>query len=457
MPRSTYSLTAPIADALAVMVVVGATSTAPAATGGWPDLGHQLAAPLTYAIIWFAVAQHIGVYRAIPRHSLTLALRRTFDAWVTTWGLGGLLALSTVAPAEIAIWTTLLLGLATVMTLRCVAAVAPWWNDDARLRTVVIGASTSSPSFGDRRNESGMHFVGVVPFTNESAERSTKLPALGPVADLPQILQDEHVDVAVVTPSDAALTGEVRAAFRACADAGVTVHYFPTLFDVDADNLRISWIPSRGDLDVMKVTAPRRALAMAAKRAIDLAGAGVGVALLLPVFVGVALAIKLTSPGPVFYRQTRVGAGGRHFPCLKFRTMKVGADRQQELLRSASLQDGPAFKMAKDPRLTPIGPFLRKYSIDELPQLLNVLLGDMSLVGPRPPIPSEVERYTWWQRRRVSVKPGLTCLWQVWGRNRVSFKRWVEMDLYYIDNWSLWMDLKLIAHTVRVVLQGTGM
>jgi lipopolysaccharide/colanic/teichoic acid biosynthesis glycosyltransferase len=167
--------------------------------------------------------------------------------------------------------------------------------------------------------------------------------------------------------------------------------------------------------------------------------------------------VKLSSSGPVFYRQTRVGAGGRHFQCLKFRTMRVGADRQQELLRSASIQDGPAFKMPDDPRITPVGRLLRKYSLDELPQLFNVLLGDMSLVGPRPPVPKEVERYTWWQKRRVSIKPGLTCVWQVWGRNRVSFKRWVEMDLYYIDNWTLWMDLKLIAHTVRVVLQGTGM
>ena len=120
-------------------------------------------------------------------------------------------------------------------------------------------------------------------------------------------------------------------------------------------------------------------------------------------------------------------------------------------------QDGPAFKIPQDPRITPVGRLLRKFSIDELPQVLNVLLGDMSLVGPRPPIPTEVEKYSWWQRRRISVKPGLTCVWQVWGRNRVSFKRWVEMDLYYIDNWSLWLDVKLIAHTFRAVLAGTGM
>jgi len=452
--RSSYSKTAPLADAIAVMVVVGATSATPA--GGGLDLAHQLATPLTYALVWSGVARHIGVYRAIPRHSLMLALRRTFDAWIATWGLGGIIALSTVAPAESAVWTMLLFGLVTLITLRCLGAVAPWWNDDLRLRTIVIGSAASARSVDYTRYESGLHVVGAVPFPNETAAPNAPVPDLGALNDLPRILQEEKVDVAIVTPSDVAVTGEVRAAFRACTDAGVTVHYFPTLFDFGDENLRITWSASHGDLDVMKVTAPQRALAMAAKRAIDLAGAGLGIACLLPVLIGVALAVKVTSAGPVLYSQTRVGAGGRHFSCLKFRTMRIGAHRQQELLRSANQQDGPAFKMAGDPRLTPIGSFLRKYSIDELPQLLNVLLGDMSLVGPRPPIPSEVEHYRWWQRRRVSVKPGLTCLWQVWGRNRVSFKRWVEMDLYYIDNWSLWMDLKLIAHTMRVVLQGTG-
>ncbi len=208
MPRSSYSLTAPLADAIAVMVVVGATSAAPAATGGWLDVWHQLATPLTYAVIWLVVGHHIGVYRAIPRHSLLLALRRTFDAWIATWGLGGLLALSTAAPADLAIWIALIIGLATLLSLRCLGAVAPWWNDDLRLRTVVIGASPASQSVGDTRYDSGMHVVGVVPFSNESAALA-KLPALGEIADLPRILQDEKVDVAVVTPSDAAVTGEI--------------------------------------------------------------------------------------------------------------------------------------------------------------------------------------------------------------------------------------------------------
>jgi exopolysaccharide biosynthesis polyprenyl glycosylphosphotransferase len=251
------------------------------------------------------------------------------------------------------------------------------------------------------------------------------------------------------------VTGEVRTAMRACSDRGVAVRYFPSFLDVESLRVNLTWNADRPGLDVRVAAAPT--LALAAKRILDIAGASLGLILSLPVFVATAVAIKLTSRGPVFFRQERVGMGGRHFTCLKFRTMRVGAQAQQELLRSASVQDGPAFKMPSDPRVTAVGRLLRKFSIDELPQLLNVLLGDMSLVGPRPPIPSEVDRYAWWQRRRVSVRPGLTCLWQVYGRNTVTFKRWVEMDLYYIDNWSLWLDIKLIAHTFRAVLRGTGM
>ena len=192
------------------------------------------------------------------------------------------------------------------------------------------------------------------------------------------------------------------------------------------------------------------------KRVLDVSGAVLGIVLLMPVFALCVAAILVDSRGPVLFRQTRVGKNGRTFPCFKFRTMVVGAHLLQDAMRGQSSQDGPAFKVLGDARVTAIGSVLRKYSLDELPQLLNVLCGHMSLVGPRPPIPSEVAQYTWWQRRRISVKPGLTCIWQVWGRNTVSFKRWVEMDLFYIDNWSLWLDIKLILHTMRAVVGGTG-
>lgn len=200
-----------------------------------------------------------------------------------------------------------------------------------------------------------------------------------------------------------------------------------------------------------------RPLGRFAKRTVDLVGAAIGVLVLLPVFIACALTIKLTSRGPIFFRQKRMGKDGVPFNCLKFRSMRVGAEQQLDLLRPASIQDGPAFKMPDDPRVTWIGRWLRKYSLDELPQIFNVLLGDMSLVGPRPPLPSEVLEYEPWQLRRLSIKPGLTCIWQVWGRNRVSFDRWIEMDIAYIDSWSIWLDIKLILHTVPALVRGSGM
>ena len=455
MPRTPYSLTAPAIDATVLAAVVWALNPAWRWQGGWSAGIETAATPAVFAAIWAFAAIHIGVYRVPPRQDLRLALRRTLDAWLATWGLGGLVALTLMPPNQLAVWPLLGAGLVAMGLLRLLGLVAPWWDDDSRLRALVVGTSSLAKSLRDRRSGGSLDVVGIVPFTNEVGTQSFR--RLGEVQDLPRILREERVDVAVVSPSDAAITGEVRAAFRACTDQGVTVRYFPHLLDVEDSDVCISWRSDYCSLDVMRVTLPERALAVAAKRAIDVVGAGLGVLTLLPVLVGCAVAVKLTSRGPILYRQTRVGAGGRLFPCLKFRTMREGADRQQELLRSASVQDGPAFKMTADPRITPIGRFLRKYSLDELPQLINVLAGHMSLVGPRPPIPSEVDRYAWWQKRRVSVKPGLTCLWQVWGRNRVSFKRWVEMDLYYIDNWTLWMDVKLILHTLRVVAQGTGM
>lgn len=193
------------------------------------------------------------------------------------------------------------------------------------------------------------------------------------------------------------------------------------------------------------------------KRLLDIAGSATALTLLLPVFVVCAVAVKASSRGPVFFRQTRVGRDGKTFTCFKFRSMRRDAHSHLEDLRGSNIQDGPAFKVRDDPRITRVGRILRKFSLDEMPQFLNVLFGDMSIVGPRPAIPTEVAKYTLWQRRRISVKPGLTCIWQVYGRNRVSFDRWVAMDLYYIDNWSLRLDFQLLVRTVEAVVRGNGM
>jgi len=196
---------------------------------------------------------------------------------------------------------------------------------------------------------------------------------------------------------------------------------------------------------------------LAVKRLIDICGSVVLLLALTPILAIVALLIKMDSPGPVLYTQQRVGLNRRRFTLFKFRTMAAGADTQQPFLESLNEAEGPVFKIKDDPRVTRIGRILRRYSIDELPQLFNVLKGEMSLVGPRPLPVRDVERIdARWHKRRLSVKPGVTCLWQVNGRSDVSFDHWVRMDLEYIDTWSLGLDMKILLKTIPAVVKGSG-
>jgi len=197
---------------------------------------------------------------------------------------------------------------------------------------------------------------------------------------------------------------------------------------------------------------PHQIAALMAKRFIDFIGAIVGLIICAPLFLLVPILIKLTSRGPVIYRQIRCGLYGRKFVLYKFRSMIDGAEDVLWEIRHLNEMNGPVFKMRNDPRITPLGRFLRKTSIDEIPQFINVLKGELSLVGPRAPLPDEVREYNRWQRRRLSVKPGLTCLWQISGRNEIDFDEWMKLDLQYIDNWSLWLDLKIILMTFPTVL-----
>lgn len=199
-----------------------------------------------------------------------------------------------------------------------------------------------------------------------------------------------------------------------------------------------------------------RDVELAIKVFMDYLCAGIGMILSAPIFILVALCIKVTSRGPIFFVQERCGLNGRRFLMIKFRTMVTDAEAQRTDLEQYNQMDGPVFKMVDDPRITPVGKFLRKISLDELPQLINILKGEMSLVGPRPPIPAEVEKYKPWQRRRLSMKPGLTCIWQVSGRNSLGFDDWMRLDLQYIDTWSPWLDIKLLVLTVFEVCRCGG-
>ncbi|MDH4037630.1 MAG: sugar transferase [Candidatus Krumholzibacteria bacterium] len=178
--------------------------------------------------------------------------------------------------------------------------------------------------------------------------------------------------------------------------------------------------------------------------------------LIAPVVPLLAVMIRLDSPGPILYRQTRIGQGGRRFTFLKFRSMYAGSDRKLDELAALNEQAGPIFKMRDDPRITPVGRFLRRSSLDEIPQILNVLRGDMSIVGPRPALPAEVSKYEPWQRRRLEARPGLTCLWQISGRSHIGFDEWMRLDVEYLRTRSLWTDVVILAKTIPAVMARRG-
>jgi exopolysaccharide biosynthesis polyprenyl glycosylphosphotransferase len=275
---------------------------------------------------------------------------------------------------------------------------------------------------------------------------------IGEVGDLPRLAVMHFVDEVFVTiPSEREVVRQVVLEARR---EHVDVKVVPELFDGLGWQAPIRYV---GDFPVMELLRePIPAFGLFVKRATDVFGAVIGLALLSPLLALLALTIKLDSPGPAVYRSWRVGKKGRKFLCHKLRTMVVNADRTKEELRARNERQGPFFKIADDPRVTRLGRWLRKYSLDELPQLWNVLRGEMSLVGPRPHPLDDYEQYQLEYLRRLDVKPGMTGLWQVCARRDPSFERNMALDLEYIEKWSLWLDLKILLKTLPVVFQGSG-
>jgi exopolysaccharide biosynthesis polyprenyl glycosylphosphotransferase len=240
-----------------------------------------------------------------------------------------------------------------------------------------------------------------------------------------------------------------------CELHGITMRFNSDVFGLKTARWRAEEFD--GDQYIATYTGSSELWPKTAKRLVDIIGASAALLVFSPILIAAAIAIKLTSPGPVFFLQSRIGLNKRHFKIFKFRTMVPNAERLMAVLEKRNEVSGPVFKIKNDPRITTIGKFLRRSSIDELPQLLNVLRGDMSLVGPRPLPVRDYEGFNEdWQRRRFSVKPGITCLWQVNGRSGISFDQWMLLDLQYMDEWSLWLDLKILAKTVPAVFRGAG-
>jgi exopolysaccharide biosynthesis polyprenyl glycosylphosphotransferase len=272
---------------------------------------------------------------------------------------------------------------------------------------------------------------------------------------LPEFLRHNVVDEAAIYLPLRSYYEHAAQLVALCEKHGIT-----TRFDSQIFNLRTSQ-PSVQDIDgdrhVLVLAGNHDGWPVFVKRVFDCIVCLLLLVVLAPLFVIVAVLVKCTSAGPVFFRQTRVGLNKRQFTILKFRTMIANAERLQDQLLSQNEMTGPVFKIKRDPRVTPLGRILRRTSIDELPQLLNVLKGDMSLVGPRAMSLRDYQLFDQdWQRRRFSVKPGITCLWQVNGRNSIPFERWMELDIQYIEKWSLWLDFKILARTIPAVVRGSG-
>lgn len=352
--------------------------------------------------------------------------------------------------------------LASLLFLTIGRALVRWLTQsrlDLRQRTLIVGAGHVGRLIAGKlaaQPRYGIEMVGFLDDDPIEVEDAEPITHLGGFADFEHVVRARQIERVIVAFSRLPSNAQVDLC-RRCLDLGVRVDIVPRMYEV------IGWRNHVHSLDGIPLVALNTnrlsATSRALKRSLDVTLAGLGLLLTLPLLVFCAWRIKSESPGPVFFRQERMGAGGRRFQILKFRTMFVDADGRKHEIEHLNKhsESGPRmFKVPEDPRVTPFGRFLRKWSLDELPQLVNVLRGEMSLVGPRPLILSEDENIFGQHRRRLQLTPGITGLWQVLGRSDVPFAEMVTLDYLYVTNWSLWSDIKLLSRTVPAVLRKRG-
>lgn len=322
---------------------------------------------------------------------------------------------------------------------------------------LIVGTGPAAAEVAEsfqRHPEWGFRVLGFLSFEEDAPERFHNHPVLGVASRLSNLMHTMVIDHVVVSESHDRFKA-VEDLLLTCEEEGVPCSIAANFFNLHL--ARADLTEMDGQAYLVFTTTSQDFTALFVKRTMDIVFSALALAILLPlVFLPLAIAIRLDSKGQIFFSQIRSGLNGRPFKMWKFRSMVNNAEQLRAELESRNEQAGPVFKIKEDPRITRIGRFIRRTSLDELPQLFNVLLGEMSIVGPRPPIPAEVEKYERWQKRRLSMRPGLTCVWQVSGRNRVDFDNWMRLDLQYIDQWSLWLDIKLILQTVPVLLKMEG-
>jgi exopolysaccharide biosynthesis polyprenyl glycosylphosphotransferase len=429
-----------------------------------PHLLHSSPQVLVLFMGWFALcliffARSYGLYGPIQARSGLHEQRMTVQATLTA----GLLLCGALylTRGEVISRAVVLLTILFTAILMCVRRAA-WrrvvyarYREGLETRNVlIVGAGRVAHALRNHLESLrhlGFRFKGFVALTEREAE-SGDADVIGDVRNCLPLARSLFVDeIFFSVPAEKKLVISLVEQARA---AGIDVRVVPDLYDGLAWNAPVEYI---GQFPTIPLH--RRDFAIGAfllKRALDMTVSVIGLILVSPIMLAIALSIYFSTGAPIFYKAQRIGRKGRTFNCFKFRTMVVNADKLKSELAHMNERDGILFKITKDPRVTKIGAILRKYSLDELPQLYNVMRGDMSLVGPRPPMAAEVEQYDLAHLRRLDVLPGITGLWQVEARQDPSFDSYISLDTAYVENWSMWLDLKILARTVGVVFSGTG-
>ena len=447
-----------ISDGLVVSIVIltGLLISSRASTWAIDPLLAVYSTPIVIAALWLGMLALRGSYDQRVIGLGTDEIRRIVSATLSTFAV--VAGVSYLLRADISrayAFFSLPLGLILIISTRFL-----WrgWLYRRRARhefmhrTVVVG---SGPSRTDLEAHLARDsYAGYLVVGRHASPESPSHGLPDWLDGLDEVLENTHAEAVAVTPS-ATITGDaIRQLAWRLEGRGVDLLIAPTMMDITGPRLSVR--PAAGlpllHLDEAVLSRSQRV----AKRALDVCGSALLTIILSPVMLFCAIGVRLTSKGPALFRQTRIGRGGADFTMLKFRTMVQNADAQREALREEHDQDHPLFKLTDDPRITPIGRFLRRWSLDELPQLLNVIGGSMSLVGPRPHPLDDVHRYELEAYRRLALKPGLTGLWQVEGRSDLTWPEALQLDLYYVERWSLSGDVVLLARTVRAVLQGRG-
>ena len=327
-----------------------------------------------------------------------------------------------------------------------------------RRSTLIISDGEHSKKLVDyiqRYSDWGLDIVGFVDGNgHQVGSEFCGSKILGRLDDLPRVLHNHFIEEVIFALPLGKLE-KAKNLLQICETEGVQTRIVSDFYSGLVAHTEVETV--HGLPIITYTTTPIKEIDLFFKRIIDIILSGIGLVILSPLFLLISIAIKLTSPGPIFYRWHVVGLNKKKFISYKFRTMVVNADELKKKLLDKNEMNGVAFKMKDDPRITKVGRILRKFSLDELPQLYSVFKGDMSLVGPRPPLVTEIPAFENWHRRKLSVKPGITCLWQCSGRNHIeNFDEWVKLDLQYIDHWSLWLDFKIMMKTIPAVLLGRG-